>query len=264
MTRLFTGDYSSGGFTQWSRNNNKYFSIESVYHPASGRYPAAVIIDDPDAGYCARFECRDGDGPDVESDRSEVFGDELVYAAEGTTRWYAMSFKFDESFPNNRNELQWCTIAQWKAASISPYNEYGSPVINLGWASPTDPGYENGYVHLIWSPQSEPTVALTGSGGPILKIPINQGQWHDFKMRAYWKKDNTGTIQVWHNGVRQTFNATAGYETASTTFTGQTVCGGTGPTGVTFHQGIYRNTVATHTDIVYHRGFRIADSEDSL
>lgn len=263
MTRLFTGDYATGDFSQWTRLANKSYAVNGVYHPARGAYPAAITTDDPECGYCARFEVRDGDVPvGGGSDRSEVFGDDSVYAAAGTTRWYALSVKFDPTFPTNRSSLSWGSIAQWKGASVSPYVEYGSPVLNFGWSLIDAPGYRSGYWYLVWNPQSEPGVGVNAYARPIVEIPLDLGQWHDIKMRVYWMKNDTGTIQIWRNGEQLSFDST--YGGGGTTFTGQTVCGGTGPAGVTFHQGIYRDSAITQTEIVYLRGFRMADSEASL
>jgi hypothetical protein len=262
MTRLFTGDYSTGDFSQWSRViNPTLISREGVHHPRIAAHSAAIISEDPDSGFCARYELRSG-----ETERSEVKGDQPCFAAEGTTRWYAWSWKFDPSFPNNRNELSWGLVTAFKAAKITaPYTEYGSAVLEFSWTADARAEYSlgNGYVGLGWQPQSQPTVGISGKGGYLLKIPLDQGKWHDFKARAYWKKDDTGTFQLWRDGVAQTFLAVPGFA-GGTTFTGQTVCGGTGPAGVIFQQGIYRDTAATHTDIVYHRGFRMADTEDTL
>ena len=269
MTRLFTGDFSTGDFSQWSRVITPTYPTGAigVNHPRASGYTANIVTDDPDSGYAARFELRSGD-----SWKSEVRGDTFCYAAAGTTVWYAWSTKFDQNFPNNRNELLWGMFTGWKAASTTPYyTEYGSPVIEFAWDDPTSPTYSqthNGYAYLSWNPQSSPGVGTSFPGGgyyggKILAIPLEQGQWHDFKMCAYWAQDNTGTLQLWRNGVPQTFLAVNGFA-GGTTLTGQTVCGGTGPAGVTFQQGFYRNTAATHTDVIYHRGFRTADSENSL
>jgi hypothetical protein len=271
MTRLFTGDYSTGDFSQWSRVLNPSLdgspSLNGVNHPRKAAHSAEVLTEDPDSGFCARYELRAG-----ETERSEVKGDTPCFAAEGTTRWYAWSWKFDQSFPNNRKELKWGLVTAFKAARVTPsYEEYGSAVLEFSWQDSTSPHYSqtaNGYVGLSWNPQTEPTVGTIDPaggyyGGVLVNIPLAQGEWHDFKARAYWKKDNTGTFQLWRDGVSQTFNAVQGFA-GGTTFTGQTVCGGTGPAGVIFQQGIYRNTAATHTDIVYHRGFRMADTENSL
>lgn len=276
MTRLFTGDYSTGDFRQWTRLVNKQYEVDStVRHPTSGNYAATIITDDVDCGYCARFEVRNGDLPPTVpgGERSEVLGDTNVFAAAGTLRWYAFSIKFDATFPTDHTTVGWDTIIQWKAASQSPYTEYGSPVLSFGWGLMDLTEFRAADTwFLVWNPQSAPGVSSSpwGQAVPILSLPLDAGKWHDIKMRAEWAKDGTGTVQAWRNGARLTFDAT--YGGGGETFTGQTVCGGTGPTGVAVHQGIYRQsgtgfgrTGSTGpTEILYHKGFRMADSEDTL
>jgi hypothetical protein len=269
MTRIFTGDYSTGDFSQWTRVVTPVFpgsTRNGITHPSISD-PASIIVDDPDGGFCARYEMQAG-ATDASNERSEAKGDAAVYVAADTTAWYAWSWKFDESYPTNRHgEGKWGTIFQWKSAKISPYGEDGVPVLSFGWAqssAPTFSDYENGYVHLTYAPQSAPEVGIPG-GGMVLKIPLALGQWQDFKARISLKKDATGTFQLWRNGVRQTFLATPGFA-GGQTLTGQFIIGGTSPllTGINLSQGIYRDPTCDFTEIVYHRGLRIADTEDSL
>jgi len=269
MTRLFTGDYSTGDFSQWKRivtgTGNSIENVIGSLQPRSVSYSAKIVSEDPDSGFCARYELRNGD-----IERSEAKGDETVYAAADTTRWYAWSWKFDPAYPNDRHDKgKFGLICQWKSAGINPTIEDGSPCLQFGWTLSTDPNYssyQNGYVHLIYSPQSSPGSGIPNiGGGMLLKIPLAQGQWQDFKARISIKKDTTGTFQLWHNGVRQTFLPTTGFA-GGQTLTGQFIVGGTSPllTGINFSQGIYRDPSCNFTEVVYHRGFRMADSEDSL
>jgi hypothetical protein len=267
MTRLFTGDYSTGDFSQWSRVVTPDFpdSIRNGFTHPTICDTGSIISDDPDGGYSARYELRSGD-----TERAEAKGDDDAYVAADATAWYAWSWKFDSSYPNDRHARgKWGLICQWKSAAISPYQEDGTPVLSFGWVQSTAPdystgGYENGYVHLLYAPQSPANVG-SGVAGQILKIPLQQGKWQDFKARISVKKDATGTLQLWWNGVRQTFTALDSFG-GGQTFTGQFIVGGTSPllTGINFSQGIYRDPTCNFTEVVYHRGFRIADSEDSL
>lgn len=265
MTRLFTGDFSTGDYSQWSRMVTSVDSFDGVpVKPVAGSYSASIVSPDPDCGYAARMEVRSGGGGADTGHRVEFMypTSSGTYAATGQTVWYAMSYKFDETFPDDRNELGWGSITQWKPATSS--NDVGGlaySVLSWGWAPANAPGFENGYFYLLWIPQSSPGVATEAYMRPILKLPLNQGEWHDIKMRVYYSQGNDGTVQVWHNGTRKTFEAT--YGGGGTTFTGQTVAGGS-PTGANVHLGHYRDPACTHTDIVYFRGFRMADSEDSL
>ncbi len=90
----------------------------------------------------------------------------------------------------------------------------------------------------------------------IFDTPLNVGQWHDVKMQIHFStSDTTGWIRLWLNGVRQTF-----LNGADTYFV-RTLIPGT--TTVYYKEGMYREPTAP-TDIVYHTGFRSADSEAAL
>lgn len=270
MSRLFTADYGNRNVNQWSRVQNKDLEVASRLWPSAGHYPNTVIVDDPDCGYVNRFEVRNGDIPAVVTtgERSDVTGDADSYAAVGTTRWYALSIKFDETFPTSHDTIGWDTITAWKGCKLSPYTEYGSQVIGFGWTL-VDAGQNvDGKWHLMYSPQSAPLEFVNDYTQSIFDFPLNPGQWQDIKLRVLWKQDYSGTVQLWHNGERQTFNENGG---GGTTFTGQTVCGGD-PTGVMVHQGIYRQSGSGHgrvgttgaTEIITFKNFRMADSEAGL
>lgn len=257
MTRIFTGDYSTGDFTQWDGLETVYGAGEGAVpgaHPLD-HYSATVPIYDPDGGYLYRCEVRNGDTPAGISggDRSEVKANTAGLAATGTTRWYAFSIKFDSSFPTNHSSLGWGIITQFKDAPGSA----GGPAIHFGWPSPTYwPGRENGYWYLLATTQvSPPTVT---SVTDLYRFPLTSGVWHDIKMRVLWKTDDTGTVKLWYNGEAATLL------TGGTTFTGQTLAPVDGVTGAYPKQGYYRDAAMTNTGIVYHRGFRMASTEAGL
>lgn len=266
MARLFTGDFSTGDFKQWERLLTVQRIAITQHYPQKSLYPATIISEDPDCGYTARFEVRNGDVASGDSgDRSEVTGDARTYAAAGTTRWYAFSVKYDSTFPVVQDPSSFSGVIQWKSASIGPYNEYGVPVIGMG-PLPTDPGDAAGYWYVFYSPQSAP---FSGSGGgTVMRLPLDLGKWQDIKVRAFWSK-TAGTLEVWRNGVKQTFNggtATAPYTVSGDgkTFTGALIINSAESTGVINHKGIYRKTETHSTEIVYMRNFRMADTESSL
>jgi len=261
MTRLWTADYSTGDFNQWDTVLNKYRYTAGYDYPRTGLYPAQIVSDNPDGGYCVRVEVRDGDVPSgfPTGDRCEMIASAGSAAAVGTTRWYAFSIKFDSTFPNNHAELGWGNVTQFHDLPGGA----GSPVIGFGWPVADSDGYRAGYWYLNQAPQSAPAV-FTGDALPIAELPMRLGEWQDIKLRVVWKQDTTGTVQLWVDGERQTFTAAAG---GGTTWTGQTVCpsgGGHTITGVQIQQGYYRQTTITETGIVYYKGTRMADSEASL
>lgn len=262
MTRLFTGDYSTGDFSQWYSLGNK-FATTGLNHgneyPRTGFYPAATISEDKDCGYIARYELRTGDRPDWDSvsvDRSETFGKALSAALVGDTTWYAMSIKFAADFPTDHQALGSGIVTQFHDHPSA----LSSPVLALGWALPGTTGFRSGYWYLRHNPQAAPLTFLGAQ--PLFEFPFNPGQWHDIKLQIKWAQDNAGFVNLWWNGVRQTLL------TGGQTFTGQTLCpSGVGPAneilGATIQQGYYRASIAP-TGVVYHTGFRMADSEASL
>ena len=260
MARLLTLDYSTGSFTQWYNMLNTTWIGSPGSWPAYGQHPAQIV---PlgDCGYAARFECGPGDVlPGLTSERTEVeieVGPNLA----NTTLWYAFSIKFDESWPD-QSSLGWLHPLQFRDQISGPI----SPTITFGWAD--TPETRSGYWYMKWNPQVTPGVAADTEipgGRPggnlvcIAEMPLELGKWHDIKTRIHWSSDDAvGTVQLWRNGVRQTFGERAG---GGTTFTGRTLC--PGASGVTIHQGIYRKAIA-ETSIVYHTGLRVADSEEDL
>lgn len=283
MTRLYSGDFSSGDFNQWRRVINQYGGFDGVDYPENASYSAKIVPLDNQCGYAARFEVRENDralavGDSASVERSEVmgYGNESAggWAKLGTTRWYAFSVKFDSSFPSNQHEISWANVVQWK-----PYNltsDYDAPVISWGWSLPGTSGMRNGYWYLI----QQHAVARTGQSAnrmdpiSILELPLNLGQWHDIKMQIKIKTDATGFIKVWWNGQRQTFSLSgqALYGQALTdnnqTFNGQTapppqIGVSEDDHGVAVHLGLYRGEMS-QTGIVYHSNYRMSDSESSL
>lgn len=253
MTRLFTADYSTGDFSQWDSAITRDFRTAGGKLPTRGSH-AAEIVKFPVGGYAARFEVRPGDTAIGETgkERSELYAQDTSLAALGTSRWYAFSLKFDESWPD-QTKLGWMSVTQWHDAIPA------SPTISLGWPSVTDPGYRPGYWYLMWNPQSSPGVGVSPTGHviPLIEMPLRLGRWHDIKLRATWSpSDAIGSLEFWHNGAQQKFRYGGGY-----TFTGRTCCPGS--PYVYVQQGIYRQP-SKATSIVFHRGMRMADIEASL
>lgn len=258
MTRLYTADYSTGNFNQWSQMANKLQAFGGQDYPQNypGGYPAAVISEDRDCGYVGRFEVRDGDSGITENDRSEVTTRDVVgyagagHAPAGSTRWYAFSVKFDTTFPANHGG-SWCVTNQFH----DDINGY-SPTISWGFAAPGNSQFTDvGYWHLVWQQQEADHTYLNVL--PILQLPILLGQWHDIKMQVKWSPDDTqGFVKVWYNGEAQTLRG------GSTTFTGRTMV--PGAAAIHYAEGIYRDAAVDTTFVVYHGAFRMADTEDGL
>lgn len=248
--RVFTGDYSTGDFSQWPSVQNRGYDGEGVHYVPT--YSASVV-GDPAKGKAARFEVRTGDIPAgmPSGERSEVGeSSDNTFSPAETTRWYSFSIKFDPTFPTNHTELGWGVTNQWQSDNV------GSPTISFGWENPRDAGGPDGYWSMFQQAQSSPGVHL-GKSVRLLDIPLNPGNWIDLVMQTHWSaSDANGWVNVWVNGARQTFL------TGGQTFTGRTII--PGASYVHYHEGYYRQNGIAPTGIVYHANFRIADSQNSL
>jgi len=245
MARIFTGDYSTGDFSQWTNMQNKLVNGAPQSYP--GGYSAQVISEDKDCGYIGRFELRDGDIPSFGGgERSEVGAVGPSDAVSGNTRFYAFSVKFDSAFPTNHGSLGWGVTNQWGDSTAG-----GSPTVSWGW----QPDTPTGYWSLLHLPQSSPGVYLTPTR--ILDVALNLGNWHDVKVEIKFStSDATGYVRAWLDGTAQTLSG------GSTTFAGRTMI--PGDTVSSYHEGYYRDAAMTTTAIIYHAGFRMADSAASL
>jgi hypothetical protein len=193
----------------------------------------------------ARFEVHSGDVPSFGGgERSEVQADEATTGGtEGQIRWYRYSTKFDSTFPQNHADLGWGWTNQWHQDS-----SIGSPTVSWGV------DMKDGYWSLTIQKQSSPRVYLQKFS--IFDTPLATGQWHDVTMQICWStSDTTRWIRLWLNGIRQTF-----LNGADTYFVRALI---PGTTTVYYKEGMCREAMDP-TDIVYHTGFRSADSEAAL
>ncbi len=219
---LFVGDYATEDFSQWDNLQNRLVNAPPSGWPATGNYPAQIVYD-PERGYVARFEVRPGDRPSFDPssvDRSEVGAlGGTTGGGEGDLRWYSFSVKFDPTFPED--------TARWGVLTNQRHsNAPGAPPV--AWYAVGDKW------QLIASPQSSPGVYL---GNQVLwETSIAPGEWHDIKMAIdFSTSDNTGYVQVWHNGERQQLtNGTDTYQIRTLT------PGYDNPTTY-YKQGIYRS-----------------------
>lgn len=237
---LFVGDYSTGNFAQWPTVQAKgYNDSAGNYAPTS----SARIVSDPEKGYVARFEVGPGDVPPFGGgERAEVQGGTVTGGSQGQTRWYRFSTKFDPSYPLNHADLGWAVTNQWHAYAG------GSPPVS--WTT----SMRNGYWSLTIERQSAPDAYLGQMS--IFDTPLDVGQWHDVTMEINWSPSDTdGWIRLWLNGAPQTF------VNGADTYYVRTLIPGTSE--VYYKEGVYRKPTSS-TDVVYHTGFRSADSDSGL
>ncbi|MFC9554370.1 polysaccharide lyase [Rhodococcus sp. NPDC056960] len=239
--RLFTGDYSSGDFSQWPSVQTKDYN-----GPGTGYVPSysASIVPDPTYGRSARFEVRSGDVPSFGGgERSEVAAGNDTGGFEGQTRWYRFSTKFDPAFPQNHATLGWGLTNQW-------HQDVGVGSPPVAWSV----GQRDGYWSLVVQKQSVPGAYLETL--TLFETPLDVGRWHDVTMQINWSaSDATGWIKLWLNGVPQTFT------TGSDTYFVRTLIPGTST--VYYKEGYYREPMQP-TGVVFHTGFRCATDEAAL
>ena len=108
-TRLFTGDYDTGDFSDWRWMHNAYYDGTGTDNPQTSY--AARVVDDPERGKVARYELRSGDIAVGDNERTEVVGP--IVGREGETGWYALSYKFDPEFPMDHASQGWGVVSQF-------------------------------------------------------------------------------------------------------------------------------------------------------
>lgn len=248
--QLFNGDYETGDLSQWD-------VCQSIAHnnPCStmpAHYSISAVSDVKRQGnYAARFELRDGDCPPEIcqfGERTEVQETGVTSGGqEGDERWYQWSTQFSAQFPSNHASQGWGLVNQWHA------NAAGSPPVGM-YVDVAD-----GQWGLRIHQQSSPGVFINNY--VPWKTPLSNGAWQDIKLFIKWStNDAVGFIELWHNGVQQTFTAAP--------CAGQTRCSirtlVPGGNGVYYKQGYYRNFNVSGTGVVYHDGFTAARTEAGL
>lgn len=240
---VMLGDYSTNNFNQWPVVQNVTWNSSGSGYVQPWPYCAA-IVDDATYGKACRFEVRDGDIPFSNTERSEVQGGNSSGGGLGQTRWYEFANKFDTTFPNIASGFG--VVNQWHGQSA-----VGSPP--LGWYIDR----QSGSWTLVLNRQ-EPAGTFLSSDN-VLHLPLNKGAWQHITMRIVWSdSDATGSLQVWHNQVRQTFT------NGTQTYMGRTLITTGGNDATYYKEGLYRSAANTVTGIIYHTGFRCCTEKTGL
>ncbi|HTI33121.1 MAG TPA: heparin lyase I family protein [Miltoncostaea sp.] len=223
---LRTGDYDTGDLSQWSGHQSlRPYSLTLVHSPAR------------QGAYAARFEVRAGDDPICAAgggcygDRSEVqMG---TNEREGDERWYSWSTMFAPDFPRYS---AWQVVSQWHAQAD------GSPPIGFF--------VQNDQLVLEFHRYAAP-------GQPIDIVdawrgPLDRGRWQDIRLHVKWSgSDAVGFVELWINGVQQTFDDGGTRRRIRTMYPG---------VGNYFKQGLYRQGGLPEAGVVYHDGFRMSSA----
>lgn len=247
-SRLYTGDYDTGDFTQWE-------IVQNVAHNDPGEdydgthYALTLSTATVRQGtYAARFEVRDGDIPFSTTERSEVQGELYTTGGEeGDDRWYQFSVLFDDQFPDDHASIDFGLVNQWHDESA------GSPPIGMYVDGPT------GEWGLRVNAQSSPGVFI--SNDMVWSTALDNGTWHDIVLHIVWStSDTTGLVELWHNGTRQIFTDGPGVGTDQTVLRTLVPTGG----GTYYKEGYYRGPAMVETGVVYHDGYAVADNASGL
>lgn len=275
MGRLFTGDFSAGDFTQYTEERvlNVLADKAALSWPKTGYYPLQLISDTGigyEGGYCARFEVRDGDVPaGITTGERSHLQCATITTSVGSTQWCAFSMRFHSTWPDNHAELGWGHLMGWKDAPSGNANSS----FCFGWSQASDDSRfaEDGYWWAQHFQQSAPGLGVEGvPAAPLVKFPLNRGEWHDIKIEQKFMQDDTGYVRLWHNNIRQTFlsvssprsltdnDQTLNCQTLSPNGEGYTI------TGAFPVFGVYREINSIPTEILDVKDFRIADSEAGI
>jgi hypothetical protein len=221
---LLRGDWNTGNLSQF----------DSVQTVASERI-RAVTSPVREGSHAGRFEVRPGEDPFCGSgggcygDRAEVSLD--TNEEEGDERWYSWSTMVDPGFPRT-GAFQ--AVSQWHSRAngrppLAFFVENDSLVL---WIHPhRGPGDQISFVR-AWSG------------------PLRRGEWQDIVMHIKWSgSDSVGFVELWVNGVRQTFDNGQQRRNIRTMYPGISNY---------FKQGLYRQSGISGTGIVYHDGFKMS------
>ena len=214
---IFRGDFETGSISQWAGFQRVADDRISVV-----RSPVRQ------GSYAARFEVRNGDNPIGFGDRAEV--QSSTHEAEGQDRWYSWSTMFAADFPRTS---AWQVVSQWHADAD------GSPP--LGFYA------QNDDIQLQANRFSGPGSPL--STEIIWHGPMRRGLWNDIRIHVKWSgSDSTGFVELWVNGVRQTFDDGSTHRAIRTLVPG---------VGAYFKQGLYRQSGVSGTGVIYHDGLQV-------
>lgn len=142
-----------------------------------GKYAAAITLH-PRGRYGDAFK----------SELSDAY-----HAPFGEEIWYRLSHYLapDFSLPASN----YCVLAQWH--SVSPAEA------RLGAKPPVALRYANGRMKITVSfsrePFRDPKQVTTTT---LYEAPFPNGAWHDFVYRVVFAGDDSGRLDVWHNGRR--------------------------------------------------------------
>jgi len=244
-TVLFNGDFETGNFNQWPLCQTHVYNNPCTGMPG-GDY--ALTIEHPgfQGNSAARLEVHDGDQPFCCGERAQLVGPSNE--TEGRDLWYSWDVKVDTQFPTSNS---WQVLMQWHSTVD------GSPPLNFL--------AENNNIVLETRPRpNQPYTGITN----VWTGPLDKGVWHAYQVHVRWSSNaNIGLVELWRDGVRQTFTATPP-ENSNGTCAGTQTCHISdiypGDPGNRPMLTYYRDAAINGVGVVHHDGFRVATTQQAL
>lgn len=241
---VFVGDFETGNFDQWPMCQSKFWNNPCPGMPAN----YALSIEPGHQGnYAGRFEVRDGDMPFCCGERAQVVNETAApLETEGKDLWYTWSYMIDQQYPLSNS---WQLLFQWHS------DVDGSPPL----------AFETIGSDLVLQTRPRPNAPYTGIT-EVWRTPYVKGQWVDMKIHVKWSADpNTGFVELWQNGVKQTFVATPPENGGTVACQGATLCHFSniypGDLGNRMMATYYRDPAIVETGVVHHDNIAITTQE---
>jgi Polysaccharide lyase len=244
-TVVFNGDFETGNFNQWPLCQTHTYNGACSGMPA-GDYALGIEHPGHQGNSAARFEVHDGDQPFCCGERAQLVGP--GNETEGHEYWYSWDVKVDPTFPSSSS---WQVLMQWHSTMD------GSPPLNFL--------AEGSNLVLETRPRAnEPYTGITN----VWTTPLDKGNWHAYQVHVKWSSNaNVGYVELWKDGVRQSFTATPPENSNG-------VCAGTqtchirniypGDAGNRPMVTYYRDAGINGTGVVHHDNFKVATTQAAL
>lgn len=170
---LWTGDWETGGLTQWD--------VAQRTHAGD----IAVVTSPLRQGrYAAHFTVHPGDLPVGGGERAEVL--KSTGEAAGQESWWTWSAYFPSSFRSNPNS-SWNVFTQWHHSGSTGVQPVSFEVEN-------DSGRE--YLRFrAWGGSVDNPTRVAWR-----LAPLQRNHWYDIAFHVRWAADSSGLVEVWVDG----------------------------------------------------------------
>jgi len=248
---VFEGGLETNDFSQWNdvnknMNEPESYQIEIVTSPVrEGMYAVKTTVHDGD-----EFLNTGGERCDLE--RREP------YEQEGDEYWYAWSTQFPTDWINYEYAApdDWLVIADWH----SEYNNVGQ-LIQLEVNSKNEL-WVKGLTGKVTGYNS-----FKGNGSAFfyeekVRDAITLGKWNDFVFHVKWTTEDKGVIEFWHKVEDElTYTKVLNIHDVPTLQFKQIKSNYKPPYFLLAH---YRSEEFTHTSTLYHDGYRMGTTKESI